>query len=136
MCKVNLTVSAHLMGSSTAINIAPTWVQHELNCFSCVQLFATLWIAAHKFLCAWDSPGKNTEVGCHSLLQRIFPTQGSKLNILCLLHWQVGSLLLAWETQHYNSTLYTLQHMNLNVHHYTADPFYSCCPLPILLPLW
>ena len=25
-----------------------------------------------------DSPGKNTEVGCHALLQGIFPTQGSK----------------------------------------------------------
>ena len=27
----------------------------------------------------WDSPGKNTGVGCHALLQGIFPTQGSKL---------------------------------------------------------
>ena len=27
-------------------------------------------------LCPWDSPGKNTEVGCHALLQGIFPTQG------------------------------------------------------------
>ena len=26
--------------------------------------------------------GKNTGVGCHSLLQRIFPTQGSKLGLL------------------------------------------------------
>ena len=26
---------------------------------------------------AWDSPGKNTGVGCHFLLQGIFPTQGS-----------------------------------------------------------
>ena len=26
----------------------------------------------------WDFPGKNTGVGCHSLLQGIFPTQGSK----------------------------------------------------------
>ena len=26
--------------------------------------------------CPWDSPGKNTGVGCHFLLQRIFPTQG------------------------------------------------------------
>ena len=25
----------------------------------------------------WDSPGKNTGVGCHFLLQGIFPTQGS-----------------------------------------------------------
>ena len=26
--------------------------------------------------CPWDSPGKNTGVGCHSLLQGIFPSQG------------------------------------------------------------
>ena len=26
-----------------------------------------------------DSPGKNTEVGCHALLQGIFPTQDSVL---------------------------------------------------------
>ena len=26
--------------------------------------------------CPWDSPGKNTGVGCHALLQGIFPTQG------------------------------------------------------------
>ena len=25
----------------------------------------------------WDSPGKNTGMGCHALLQRILPTQGS-----------------------------------------------------------
>ena len=29
----------------------------------------------------WDSPGKNTGVGSHSLLQRIFPTQGSSLHL-------------------------------------------------------
>ena len=28
-----------------------------------------------RLLCPWDSPGKNTEVGCHFLLQGIFPTQ-------------------------------------------------------------
>ena len=39
-----------------------------------------------------DSPGKNTEVGCHFLFQGIFPTQGSNQHLLCLLHWQVGSL--------------------------------------------
>ena len=37
---------------------------------------------------------KNTEVGCHFLLQGIFPTQGSNLSLLCLLPWQVGSLPL------------------------------------------
>ena len=28
-----------------------------------------------RFLCQWDSPDKNTGVGCHALLQGIFPTQ-------------------------------------------------------------
>ena len=46
-------------------------------------------------LCPWDSPGKNTGVGCQALLQGIFPTQGMNPHLLCLLHWQVGSLPLA-----------------------------------------
>ena len=41
-----------------------------------------------------DSPGKNTGVGCHALLQGIFPTQGSELCLLCFLYWQTGSLPL------------------------------------------
>ena len=32
-----------------------------------------------RLLHPWDSPGKNTGVGCHFLLQGIFPTQGSNL---------------------------------------------------------
>ena len=32
--------------------------------------------------CPWDFPSKNTRVGCHSLLQGIFPTQGSNTNLL------------------------------------------------------
>ena len=45
-----------------------------------------------RLLCPWEFPGKNTRVGCHFLLQGIFPTQG--LNP-CLLHWQAGSLPLS-----------------------------------------
>ena len=41
-----------------------------------------------------ESPGKNSGVGCHALLPRIFPTQGSNPSLFCLLHWQVGSLPL------------------------------------------
>ena len=33
-------------------------------------------------LCPWNSPGKNTGVGIHSLPQGIFPTQGWKLGLL------------------------------------------------------
>ena len=31
-------------------------------------------------------------MGCHFLLQGIFPTQGLNPCLLCLLHWQAGSL--------------------------------------------
>ena len=40
-------------------------------------------------------PGKNTGMGCHFLLQGIFPTQGLNLHRLSLLHWQAGSLPLS-----------------------------------------
>ena len=35
-----------------------------------------------RFLCPWNSPDKNTRVGCHALLQGIFPTQGLKPGLL------------------------------------------------------
>ena len=44
-----------------------------------------------RLLCAWDFPGKNTGVGCHFLLQGIFPTQGSNPYLWHLLNWQVNS---------------------------------------------
>ena len=37
-------------------------------------------------LCPWDSPGKDTEVGCHALLQGIFPTQELNPSLLHLPH--------------------------------------------------
>ena len=44
-----------------------------------------------SLLCPWDSSGKNTGVGCHALLQRVFLTQGSNLGLLhcrqILYHW-------------------------------------------------
>ena len=43
-----------------------------------------------RLFCPWDFPGKNTGVGCHFLLQGIFPIQGSNLR---LLHWQVDSFI-------------------------------------------
>jgi len=51
-----------------------------------------------------DSPGKNTGMGCHALLQGIFPTQGSNPGLLhcrqilhCLSH-QRGPRKLEWVT--------------------------------------
>ena len=47
-----------------------------------------------RLLCPWDSPDKNTGVGCHALLQGIFLTQGLNLRLLHLLQRQVDSLPL------------------------------------------
>ena len=38
---------------------------------------AILWTITHQAPLSWASPGKNTGVGCHDLLQGIFLTQGS-----------------------------------------------------------
>ena len=35
-----------------------------------------------RLLCPWNSSGKNTGVGCYSLLQKIFTTQGLKPHLL------------------------------------------------------
>ena len=57
------------------------------------QLFTTLWIIARQ--CPLSMWLFRIRVGCHFLLKRIFPTQGSNPCPLCLLHWQVDSLPLA-----------------------------------------
>ena len=54
----------------------------------CLSLSYVCLLQPHDLLpaglfCPWDSPGKNTGVGCHSLLQGIFSTQGSK-QISCI----------------------------------------------------
>ena len=72
----------------------------SVQSLTCVWLFATPWIAARQslqlcptlcdpvgysppgFFCPWGSLGTNTGVGCHALLQGIFPTQESNLCLL------------------------------------------------------
>ena len=50
----------------------------KVKSLSCVQLFAIPWpVTCTRLLRPWDSPGNNTGVGCHFLLQGIFLTQGS-----------------------------------------------------------
>ena len=61
-------------------------------------MFNSLWphgLQTSRLLCPWDSLGKNPGAGCHFLLQGTFPTQGSNLCLLPLLHWQADSLPLS-----------------------------------------
>ena len=63
----------------------------------CVCLFATPRTIACQTPLSVDSPGKNTGVVCHSLLQGIFLTQGSNLCLLHALHYR--QILYHWATR-------------------------------------
>ena len=58
-------------------------VPHNVCVYVCVSgsvVSSCLWplgLEPARVLCPWNSPGKNTGVDCHFLLQGIFPTQGS-----------------------------------------------------------
>ena len=79
----------------------PPWHLRRWNCICVHAKFLHLWpTLCNPMDCSLpgssvngDSPGKNTEVGCHALLQGIFPIQRSNLWLLCLLHWQADSQL-------------------------------------------
>ena len=64
-----------------------------------------------RLLCPWDSPGKKSGVGCHSLLQGIFPTQ--ELN-QGLLHCRQ---ILYWLRQQGSPNTYSLGYVFANTWH-------------------
>ena len=52
--------------------------------FSLSVMSRSMWprgLKPARLLCPWNSPGKNTGVGCHALLQGISPTQGLKPDV-------------------------------------------------------
>ena len=53
-----------------------------------------------RLLHPWDFPGKSTGVGCHFLLQRIFPTQGSnpvsRIVGRCFIVWATREACIPW----------------------------------------
>ena len=61
-----------------------------------LQSCPTLWdsMDCNQAPLSMGSAGKNTRVGCHTLLQGIFLTPGSNPHLLRLLHWQPSSLPL------------------------------------------
>ena len=59
--------------SSHSLNVNRNCVSHSVGSNS-LQPHE---LSTARLLCPWDSPGKNTGVGCHSLLQGVFQTQGS-----------------------------------------------------------
>ena len=66
------------------------------SCFTPFQLFVSPGTELTRLLCPWNSPGKNTEVGCRAL-QGIVLTQGLNPGLL-----------------HCRQILYPLSHVSFN----------------------
>ena len=80
----DLGVPANIKGRETEAAFESVCL--KVNVLSCSVMLDSLWphgLQPTKFFCPWNSAGKNTGVGSHSLLQGIFLTQGSNA---CLLH--------------------------------------------------
>ena len=67
---------------------------------SCPTLWDSMDCSPPGFSVHGDSPGKNTGVSCHALLQGIFPTQGSNTQASHI----VGGFLTVWATRKPNNT--------------------------------
>ena len=67
------------LNSNTTLStklVLTSWCACMLSCFSHVWLFVTPWTVAHQASLSMRFTSQNTSMGCHSLLQGIFPTQG------------------------------------------------------------
>ena len=69
------------LGSLFDIQQDRCYMRKVLVAQSCLTLWDPVDCSLPRLLCPWNSPGKNTGVGSHSLLQRIFLTQGSNLGL-------------------------------------------------------
>ena len=78
-----------------------------LSCFSRVRLFVTPWTVAYQAPLSMGFSRQEYWSGLPFLLQGIFLTQGSNLNLLHLLHWQADSLPLSNLGSPYASSLNT-----------------------------
>ena len=91
------TLGGQKIGDSESASVLPMYIQGCV-CTGWLQscLLRPSGLQPSRLLCPWDSPGKNTGVGCHARLQGIFLAQGSNLHLLKLLHCRW--ILHGWAT--------------------------------------
>ena len=112
--------SSFCFWSSSSMDLIPWSPIVKCQSLSCI------WLCN---LCPLDSPGKNTGVGCHSLLQGIFPTQGSNLGLL-----HCGRIL--YQLSHQGSpitTTLTRPYSSLSCFLLAVQPL-TCLAAPFSLP--
>ena len=77
----------------------------------------THWLYPTRLLLSWNFPGKSTGVGCHFLLQRMFPTQVSHI---------AGRGFTLWATK--EAYLHTRQSINSILSLAITNPFPNLWP--------
>ena len=77
--------------SLNRIQKRPEHVCNSMCMLNHIRLFTTPWSVADHAPPSLGFSRQNTGVGCHALLQGLFPAQGSNLH---LQHWQASSLSL------------------------------------------
>ena len=80
-----LTILYKIVSILSIFKIYKTQYYCESESISCSVMSNSLQpygLQPTRLLCPWDSPGKNTGVSCHSLLQGIFLTEGSNPGLL------------------------------------------------------
>ena len=74
-------------GKLTSVASSPIYMlKKNVRCSVMSDSLQPHGLESARLLCSWDSPGRYTEVGCHSLLQGIFLTQGSNSGLLHCRH--------------------------------------------------
>ena len=92
---------------------------------SCLTLLRHYGLHPTSLLCPWDSPGKNTGVGCCFILQGIFPNRGSNLCLFmspslagefftCSTSWEALIFPLGWLKCSFRSFCKMLQEIWMN----------------------
>ena len=84
----------HYFEEQASFLIFITWV-HATSLQLCPTFLRPYGLQPARLLCLWESPGRNTGVGCHALCQGTSRPRDQTHVSLCLLHWQAGSLPLA-----------------------------------------
>ena len=108
--KVECRVSTYKFGGDKIQSMAGRHIimNEKLHDYlhACSVMPNSLWpcgLECIRLLCPWESPGKSTGMLCPAILQGIFPSQGSHLGLLYLLHRRVSTtespreaLMTAW----------------------------------------
>ena len=82
--RVNITLESEILwGEWQGLSdLSTVWLLTAAEKMDKIHFVVLHGLQPTRLLCPWDSLGKDAGIGCHSLLQGIFPTQGLNPSLL------------------------------------------------------